>query len=77
MIVSYLRGFEGLESTKEAAIFIGICPSVYESGKRVKKGRIVKKGNAYVRKILYLCALQALRFNRACREPGPCTGRDL
>ncbi len=67
VMVSYLKGFEGFERAKEVASYIGICPSVYESGKR-RRSRISKRGNAYVRKILYLCALSASRFNRACRE---------
>ena len=67
VIVSYLRSFEGFERAKEVASYIGICPSVYESGKR-RRSEISKRGYAYVRKILYLCALSASRFNRACRE---------
>ncbi len=68
VIISYLKGFEDFNNAKAVASYIGLCPSVYESGKRVKKGRIIKRGNAYIRKMLYLCALSAKRFNKACKE---------
>ncbi len=69
VIVSFLQRFEGFSRAKEVTSYLGICPSPYESGKSVKRrGRISKKGNPYIRKVLYLCALSALRFNIACKE---------
>jgi transposase len=39
------------------------------SGSSVKKsGKIKKMGNPYARKILYMAALSAIRFNKYCRE---------
>ncbi|MGC8719950.1 MAG: IS110 family transposase [Thermodesulforhabdaceae bacterium] len=69
LILSTLRGFEGFKRAKEVGSFVGICPSPYESGSTVKgRGSIRKRGNAYARKIFYLCALSAIRANRYCRE---------
>jgi len=69
MILSILRGFEGFESAKQIGSFIGICPSPSESGSTVKgRGGIKKRGSGYVRKILYLCGLSAIRANKYCRE---------
>jgi len=49
--------------------FIGINPSPYESEISVKKSSWIKKmGNPYARKILYMAALSAIRFNKYCRE---------
>jgi transposase len=62
-----LRNFDGFERGKQITSYLGICPSPYESGSSVKRrGRIMKKGNPYIRKILYLCALSASRYNKTC-----------
>jgi len=48
--------------------FFGLVPYVKESGTSVKaKGKIVKAGKAYLRKILLMCAWTASRFNKPCR----------
>lgn len=68
IIVSMLRNFDSFERGKQITSYLGICPSPYESGTSVKRrGRIMKKGNPYIRKILYLCALSASRYNKSCR----------
>jgi transposase len=57
------------KSIKDAASFIGISPSPYESAACVRKsGSIKKMGNPYARKILYMAALSAIRFNKYCKE---------
>jgi transposase len=69
MIISVYGRFERFESVKEISSFIGINPSPYESGASVKKsGSIKKMGSPYARKILYMAALSAIRFNKYCRE---------
>ncbi|GAB6183007.1 IS110 family RNA-guided transposase [Thermodesulfovibrio hydrogeniphilus] len=66
--VSMLGCFENFDRVKAVGSYIGISPSVYESGKSVKKkGRIQKKGSAYIRKILYMGAMSAMRYNKACK----------
>jgi transposase len=68
IIVSMLGSFEGFERGKQITSYLGICPSPYESGVSVKRrGHILKKGNPYIRKILYICALSASRYNKTCR----------
>jgi transposase len=69
VIISIFGGFKRFKSVKEAASFAGLDPSPYESGSSVKKsGKIKKMGNPYARKILYMAALSAIRFNKYCRE---------
>jgi transposase len=69
MIISVYGNFERFKSVKDASSFIGINPSPFESGSSVKKsGSIKKMGNPYARKILYMTALSAIRFNKYCRE---------
>ncbi|NOZ83761.1 MAG: IS110 family transposase [Epsilonproteobacteria bacterium] len=44
-------------------------PSPFESGSSVKtKGSISKKGSPYIRKMLFMCALSAVRFNKPCKD---------
>ncbi|MDR2691131.1 MAG: transposase [Dysgonamonadaceae bacterium] len=46
-----------------------MCPRVVTSGRSVKRiSKISKMGMSGIRKLLYLCALSAKRYNRACRE---------
>jgi len=69
MIISVYGNFERFKSVKDISSFIGISPSPYESAACVKKsGWIKKMGNPYARKILYMAALSAIRFNKYCRE---------
>lgn len=61
--------FENFERAKEVTSYIGICPSPYISGKSVRGvGSISKRGNAFLRKKLYMCALSASRYNKGCKE---------
>jgi transposase len=67
MIISVYGNFERFKSVKEAASFAGLNPSPYESAACVKKSGLIKKmGNPYARKILYMAALSAIRFNQYC-----------
>ncbi|WP_043989147.1 IS110 family RNA-guided transposase, partial [Sulfurihydrogenibium yellowstonense] len=69
VVIAMFGGFKRFKSVKEAASYAGLNPSPYESGTSVKKsGSIKKMGNPYARKILYMAALSAIRFNKYCRE---------
>ncbi len=69
VILGKLRGFRDFSSSKKVASYIGICPSVFESGTTVRgRGKITKIGNGYARKIMYLCSLSASKHNKACIE---------
>jgi transposase len=63
----FLQNFERFKSVKDAASFIGISPDIHESGTSVKKSDSIKK-IPYARKILYMAALSAIRFNKYCEE---------
>jgi transposase len=68
-VISIFGGFKRFKIVKDAASFIGISPSIHESAACVRKsGSIKKMENLYARKILYMAALSAIRFNRYCRE---------
>ncbi len=68
VIVGVLRGFEDFEDARRVSSYIGICPEPWESGKVVKRGKMSRKGSSFIRRILYLCAWSASRFNKDCKE---------
>lgn len=52
------------KSAKQIVSFIGLSPRVYESGSSVKKSHKINKiGSKNIRRILYLNAMSAIRFN--------------
>jgi transposase len=62
------HSLEYFNSPKELAKFLGLTPTIHQSGRFKKKGRISKKGNPYIRGLLYCCARSAKRFNPQCKE---------
>jgi len=63
------QGFERFTSGKQLSAYIGLAPRLYESATSVRgKGHISKLGMAQMRKLLYLCAWSAARYNHACRQ---------
>lgn len=67
VLLFFTDHFRKFKSHKELAKFIGVIPMIRESGKSRSKGKISKRGNAYLRALLYNCALTARRFNPACK----------
>lgn len=54
---------------KQLQSFVGLSPRVFESGTSVhKKESISKRGSSLVRKLLYLSAMSAIRFNPIIKE---------
>jgi transposase len=69
VLLSVTGCFSRFSSAKQVCSYFGICPRVYESGTSVRgKSRITKMGMGGVRKLLYMCAISAARYNRSCRE---------
>jgi transposase len=63
------NGFENFTNAKEVSKFIGTAPTDRQSGSSIKgKGSINKSGVAYVRTTLYLAAINAARYNNACKD---------
>lgn len=54
---------EEFRSGKALAAFVGLCPREYRSGSSVSVSWLSKVGNAHVRRLLYLPAIAASRFN--------------
>lgn len=69
VILAFFGCFEEFESSKQVVSYIGSNPAPHESGRSVLgRGRISKKGNAYLRKQLFMTSLSAIQHNRACKE---------
>jgi len=62
-------GFKKLETASQLCSYVGITPTIRESGSSVRgRSRISKVGNKKSRNLLFLCAFSACKHNKACRE---------
>lgn len=62
-------GFKKFESASQLCSYVGITPTIRESGSSVRgRSRISKVGNKKLRSLLFLCAFSACKHNKACRE---------
>lgn len=54
---------------KQLQSFVGLSPRIFESGSSVRKREALsKRGSTLVRKLLYLSAMSAIRFNPIIKE---------
>ena len=68
MLVIITDGFSKFENAKQLVSYVGLCPRLYESGSSIKgKARICKMGMSRMRRLLYLCAMSAIRVNTTCK----------
>lgn len=68
-LIIYTQSFKGMTSYKQLISYCGLSPKEYSSGSSIRgKSRICKQGGKQIRHILYMCALNAMVTNRACRE---------
>jgi transposase len=68
MLITLTGNFTRFTNAKVFADFIGIAPTHKQSGTSVKgKGGISKIGDALARKVLYMGAKSAARYNPACK----------
>lgn len=62
-------GFRKFEKANQLCSYVGITPTIRESGSSVRgRSRISKVGNRKLRNLLFLCAFSACKHNKACRE---------
>jgi transposase len=61
-------GFSKFETASQLCSYVGITPTIRESGSSVRgRARISKIGNRKLRNLLFLCSFNACKHNRACR----------
>ena len=64
-VVGYFGKFEKFENAKQVISFVGLEPAIRQSGSSIKgQGRISKKGNSYLRKLLDMAAMSAYRYTQ-------------
>lgn len=62
-------GFKKFENAKQLCSYVGITPTIRQSGSSIRgKSRISKIGNRKLRSLLFLCAFSACKHNKGCRE---------
>ena len=62
-------GFTKFENASQLCSYVGITPTIRESGSSVRgRSRISKVGNRKLRNLLFLCAFSAYKHNKGCRE---------
>ena len=62
-------GFSKFENASQLCSYVGITPTIRESGSSVRgRSRISKVGNKKLRNLLFLCAFSACKHNKACRD---------
>ena len=62
-------GFSKFETASQLCSYVGITPTIRESGSSVRgRSRISKIGNKKLRNLLFLCAFSACKYNKSCRE---------
>ncbi len=67
-LIAYTQGLERFHSSRQLISYLGLAPTERSSGTSVHGGRhISKTGNAYLRKLMFVCSLSAARANPQCR----------
>ena len=67
-IIAVFGEFETFETCKQASAYVGLNPVIKQSGKSRQEIGISKRGNSYLRKIIYMAALSAARWNTQCKR---------
>lgn len=68
MLIVFTQGFKFTNSHHQLISFAGLSPSEYSSGTSIQgKSRIYKKGGKNLRDVLYMCSMNAIKTNPACK----------
>ena len=69
MLIVMTDGFERFENSKQLCSYIGITPTIRQSGSSVRgRSRISKMGNRQLRSLLFLCSFSAYKYNKSCKD---------
>jgi transposase len=67
-ILGELPNLSEFRSAKALAAFTGLCPREFRSGKSISASWLSKAGNVHLRRMLYMPAVAAIRFNPILRD---------
>lgn len=69
LLIVYTNGFKKIQNHRQLIALAGLAPREYSSATSIKGRRgICKMGNGYLRNVLYMCSLSAIKYNIACKE---------
>jgi transposase len=68
MLIVFTQGFKHTRNHRQLISFAGLAPTQYSSGSSIQgKPRIYKRGGKNLRDVLYMCSLNAMKTNAACK----------
>lgn len=68
MLIVFTQGFKYTHSHRQLISFAGLSPTEYSSGSSIQgKPRIYKRGGKNLRDVLYMCSMNAIKTNTACK----------
>jgi len=68
MLIIFTQGFKNTHNHRQLISFAGLSPSEYSSGTSIQgKPKICKRGGKQLRDVLYMCAMNAMKTNAACK----------
>ena len=68
MLIVFTQGFKYTKSHRQLISFAGLSPTEYSSGSSIHgKSRIYKRGGKNLRDVLYMCSMNAIKTNPACK----------
>jgi transposase len=61
-------GFDKFENAKQLCSYVGITPTIRESGSSVRGRAIISKvRNRKLRNLLFMCSMSAYKCNKSCK----------
>lgn len=67
-LIIITEGFEKFENAQQLCSYVGITPTIRQSGSSVRgRSRISKVGNKRLRNLVFLCAFSARKYNKSCK----------
>jgi transposase len=68
MLIVFTQGFKHTANHRQLISFAGLAPTQYSSGSSIQgKPRIYKRGGKNLRDVLYMCSMNAMKTNTACK----------
>jgi transposase len=68
MLIIFTQGFKNTRNHRQLISFAGLSPTEYSSGTSIQgKSKICKRGGKQLRDVLYMCAMNAIKTNQACK----------
>ena len=68
MLIVFTQGFKYTNSHRQLISFAGLSPTEYSSGSSIHgRPRIYNRGGKNLRDVLYMCSMNAIKTNTACK----------